>query len=277
MRPEIQDGETVCSLCQQSAELSESHIITDYFIRSLQEDVPMGRTGKTHPASTVVSTVEGIAGGQKQRGLWETQLGMVQPLLCRSCEARFNQYETYFRNTFYESKNKRLKKRDIGHRTTATAVPLAGEVTETREIKADFKKFRLFVLSLLWRADVVKGKFFDEVSLGPIHRERLRKILHDEVPATAEAYPIVTVNLGSIDGATTNCIQKPRCLREGGLRFYAMTLGGFLFLIYVNSEGHPLPSQVLNVSQQQTGTMIVATADGEALIRQIERMSRLSL
>jgi hypothetical protein len=53
---------------------------------------------------------------------------------------------------------------------------------------ADYKKMKLFQLSILWRAAEATGEFFSAVILPTHHRERLRQMLLTENPGADHEY-----------------------------------------------------------------------------------------
>jgi|KBSMisStaDraftv2_1062788.scaffolds.fasta_scaffold733654_1 hypothetical protein len=52
----------------------------------------------------------------------------------------------------------------------------------------DYARFKLLLLSVLWRASVAKGQNYTEVALGR-HEERLRKMLREKDPGLQADYP----------------------------------------------------------------------------------------
>src|SRR6267154_734119 len=105
-----------------------------------------------------MSTRPEIAGGQRQRGYWEKVSGIKEYLLCAACEARFSRYENYFRDFFYGNSPPPLKKLSVGMPFDLSAfIDLDPDILGAKLVKVDYAQFKLFVLSLLWRASVAKG------------------------------------------------------------------------------------------------------------------------
>jgi len=74
------------------------------------------------------------------------QKGYRENLLCEDCEKIINKYETYFANVWYEQQ--KLPKKIVNDRIVLTDL--------------DYTKFKLFHLSVLWRAS---GSKRDKVNL----------------------------------------------------------------------------------------------------------------
>ncbi|MEI8291645.1 MAG: hypothetical protein WCH99_19430, partial [Verrucomicrobiota bacterium] len=103
-----------CRLCDTPGKLIRSHVIPDFFIRSLQRNVPAGKSGQPQPTSIMMSLRPDEEGGQRPRGYWEKRTGIHEPLLCARCEGRFSRYENYFRTFFYGKNPSPLKKIPVG-------------------------------------------------------------------------------------------------------------------------------------------------------------------
>jgi len=165
-------GLSKCRLCGTPGKLIDSHVIPDFFIRSLQRQIPTGKSGQPQPTSIMMSLRPGEEGGQRQRGYWEKQSGINEPMLCAGCESRVSQYENYFRTFFYGKNPSPLKKIPVG--TSVDLSSFAGldpDILGVRAVKMDYTQFKLFVLSLVWRASVAKGNFFEKICLGPNTRQ----------------------------------------------------------------------------------------------------------
>ena len=88
------------------------------------------------------------------------QQGIYEYLLCRECEQLLSPLETYAN--------------DILFRHMDAAPHEVGRIWKFYDI--DYKKFKLFEMSLLWRAGVSNHKMFSAVKLGP-HEEIIRNML----------------------------------------------------------------------------------------------------
>lgn len=60
-------------------------------------------------------------------------------------------------------------------------------------VRVDYLRFRLFALSLLWRASVSSLDFFKDVKLNAIDEERLRSMLVRQDPGSPEDYGMFLV------------------------------------------------------------------------------------
>ncbi len=261
------EEELRCRLCGAANKLINSHIFPDFFIRSLERDIVTGTKGQPQPASIALSTRPEIKSGQRQRGFWEKKLGFKQMLLCAKCEEKFSVYESYFRKFFYGKDPSPLIKRDIGKVITQSGWPTVDFVREVREVLVDYPQLKLFVLSLLWRSGIAIGEFFRDVHLGAKHEERIRTLLLEADPAPDYHYAIVMADLRSGSSTLEDFIEQPTVGRDEGQRFYKLTLGGFMFLIYVTSADEKPPELISSFRLRECGRLTLGIVEATPFLK----------
>ena len=144
-----------CALCDKRAKLRHSHIIPEFQYRPLYD--PRHRF-------SVISTKPQV------RSKWE-QKGAREYLLCEACEQKFSKLESYAKRVIFEDELHLVERLPGG-------VKLGG---------VDYTKFRLYLLSVLWRMGVSGLPMFANVDLGE-HAELLRIALLSEKPGEAHEY-----------------------------------------------------------------------------------------
>jgi hypothetical protein len=257
-----------CKLCGALDPLKSSHIFPDFFIRSLERRIATGVHGQAQPMSILLSTRPEIEGGQKQRGYWEKIVGMKEALLCGKCEGRFSKYENYFREYFYGNAPAPLVKQRVGDVISGPIYGFDG-MRECRVVHLDYVLFKLFVLSLLWRASVAQGKFFQGVSLGHAHEERLADALRSEDPGGEDAYAVGMFDLR--DGASdmVDLIDNPEVARDqNNIRVCRMILGGFAFMVHVGAKGHAPPADLAKACLKTSGSVIMLVVEAAPIMKQ---------
>lgn len=172
------------------------------------------------------------------KGDWYEQKGLHEKLLCFACEQKISAWETYGRAALRGG-------------VLFEAIQ-AGNLVQVKGI--DYKKFKLFLLSILWRASVSSLQFFERVELGK-HNEILRSMLLEENPGTPVEYPCVLFGLRSPTGVMTDLIMQPERLQFQGHRAYRFVFGGFLWAFMVSS--HKLPALVERVAVSPDGHLSV--------------------
>ena len=142
-----------CRLCGEDKELRRSHILSVFFRDDSASMYPTGKNGVPQPFTQPIHTHTGNRFARKQHGYWEQHHGMVEPLLCYDPEQKFSAFEDYAKRFFYGSSD-----------PIRLSVPLLPEPVFT----ADYKKMKLFQLSILWCAAEATGEFFLRSSCRPI-------------------------------------------------------------------------------------------------------------
>jgi hypothetical protein len=224
-----------CRLCRGEKRLRRSHIILEFFSDNSGLMYPTGKSRRLQPFTQPIHTHPGKRFDRKEVGYWEKRHGMVEYLLCEDCEQRFSGFEDYAKRLFYgDSSPIRLQ------------LPLLADPL----FIADYKKLKLFQLSILWRAAEAKGEFYSAVDLGQPHRERLRKMLLNEEPGTETEY---------LCGLTRLVIESPAILEfqrplgmsietgffapvrhdHGTWESFLFVMGGLLWIFCISSTGVP--------------------------------------
>jgi hypothetical protein len=130
-----------CALCLQEVELRRSHIIPEFLYETLYDD--------KHKFQ-VLSIIP-------EKPSWHEQKGLRERLLCSACEQRFSVWERYASLVLKGGV-------PLSYRTEGSIVHIAG---------LNYTQFKLFQLSILWRAGVSSLPFYEKVQLGK-HAETLR-------------------------------------------------------------------------------------------------------
>jgi hypothetical protein len=218
-----------------------------------------------------------MEGGAKQRGYWEKILGIKEYLLCGACEQKFQTNETYVRDLLYGNAPPPLKKLLIG---TSLSLGIAQQdidgLLDAKKVIVDYKKLKLFQLSLLWPAGIARGSFFKNVDLGEFHSTRLRKLLHAENPGLDTDYACVMIDLQHNGNGYTDWIEAPKRSKNGQVN-YQFIIGGYMYLFTVSKQKSRLSAQCCSV--KSSGEMIILVVDARKIIRSktevLHRLGRL--
>jgi hypothetical protein len=192
-----------CRLCLKDKELRNSHIIPEFFYKPLYDD--------KHRINTLISDKEIHAYHQK---------GVRERLLCHDCEQQIGRYENYVRKMFYGG------------------VPLDfPQNPDHLCIKnIEYRKMKLFQMSLLWRASISTHPFFGFINLGP-YEEKIRLMICEENPGSRyEIGCLLVFYQNENNRVVDELILQPMKLRSNGHQSYAFILGGALWLFIVSSH-----------------------------------------
>lgn len=145
-----------CALCKLDSELRNSHIVPEFIHRPVYDD--------KHRS---------LLFGQGESSYRLLQKGLRERLLCDDCEQRIQEFEDYFAQYWYQSH------------------PIPGRIEDAElYLKGfDYRRFKLLMLSIVWRASVSELPEYATVRLGP-HEEQIRRMILDGDPGASDHYPI---------------------------------------------------------------------------------------
>lgn len=203
-----------CRLCQKDEPLKKSHIIPKFLWKPLKIE-----EGKFFAMPSDSSKSE-----------FKMQDGPSERMLCEDCEQQLGRYENYVRQVIYN----KPEERDYGFR-------ISGGATEIKITGLDYTRFKLFQLSILWRAHASQNHFFRNVRLGP-HAEPIRKMLLEERPGNPADYGCFVLGVLENPGKLLDqAIIQPEQVRLGNHRCYQFVMGGFFWYYVVSNHIGELP------------------------------------
>lgn len=196
-----------CKLCGRAEKLCQSHVIPEFVFKPIYDEKHRMRELTDRRKNT--------------RAL---QKGLREPLLCEGCEQHINTWKRYFKEAWYDHQ--------LGpHRAPDDLIVVRG---------LDYSKFRLFHLSVLWRAGVATRREFAQVTLGP-HEPRLRKMLLNADPGSEELYPLFAYLLvfGNDNSVCSKMVGICHRVRISGQWGYQFLFGGAVWNHIVSSHDAP--------------------------------------
>lgn len=220
----------VCKLCQQTADLRKSHVISDMAYNEVINPA-------SHPRMVVVRDVKGrISDKTQQTGFWER-------LLCERCEKQFSKYEKYAAEHLLNAPLPEVKN------ISDLVFTLHG---------LNYASLKLFLLSILWRSSIAKGDFFRGINLGP-HEARLRQMLDSEDPGEPDEYGcVITPFLPEPNLEVSQILSQPISTRGDGHNGCLFSFRGFAFNFYISR--HALLPAVRKSFLTKGGELIMVRA-----------------
>ena len=214
-----------CRLCKREKTLQNSHIIPEFIYKPLYDE--------KHRFS-VLSNLE-------EKGPPKLQKGLREKLLCVDCENHISQFEQYASRVFSGR--------------AGVTVNRQGKFIHLDGL--DYKLFKLFAMSVLWRSGVSSLEFFSEVSLGT-HEPRIREMIRECDPGFPSDYPFMMSPVVFENIAQTDIILSPTGTRADGHRGYRFVFRGIAWIYIVSS--HRLPREVRAAALSDRGrvTMIIS-------------------
>lgn len=225
-----------CKLCLQEKELlNKSHIIPNSFYKIFMDD------DKSFVFTTNVE-IKNKKDRPNKRFTGEFENGV----LCVSCDNKIlGSLDSYGINFFckgFKSNYDLIKIYDVKN--------LGGyDYSIIKNI--DYKKIKLFLLSVLWRASISKREFFKDVDLGP-YENKIRKMILFDDPKLDKDFPIITYSTVDEKLDLNSLIGQPRKVKQYNSHVYVFVINGLIFIYYINDRF--LPSELIEYSPSKENT-----------------------
>lgn len=232
----------ICRLCLNDRVLRNSHIVPEFLYADLYNE-------KGH--------MMGV-NGKGNKGWRPLQQGIREHLFCESCEQHFNEhFEKPFRQQWVLN----------------CPLPCPWHASDQVQISVDYATFKLFHLSVLFRASVSTLPTFAEADLGP-HQEKIRQMIWDRNPGESWQYPIL--GLALLHHKTRELVQLVSLVQRGSfgkVRCYSICYGGVQWWIGVASHKS---IELEDICLQVNGQMLFGTIPWNELgvVQSASRMIR---
>jgi hypothetical protein len=202
---------THCKLCLQEKKLARSHVLPEFFYQNVYDKLHRFASVSSHP--------------RQKTKLFE--IGYRERLLCTDCEGQLSRYESYAAGILRNADDYRLPN------TKVIKIP-----------NFDYRLFKLFGLSLIWRCHASSLHTFQKVRLGP-HAEEIRSMLLAEDPSRPSKYCFALTKINRLGSKETAIIAPGRSQVLGHTAYILMAHGyDWIFIVSSHSrelldEGYP--------------------------------------
>ena len=148
-------------------------------------------------------------------------------ILCQDCDTGvLNEFDNYAARILYG-----YEKQDLNIK-----VYRQNDGVEYRVAKpVDYTLFKLFLLSILWRASVSKLDQFTQVDLGP-HEDRIRQMILNKDPKSVEDYPIVMMHYTVKSEVARSVISFFIRYKSRACHYYVTLIGGVMYMYYMTDR-----------------------------------------
>ena len=196
-----------CALCLKRRKLRRSHIIPEFTYRAIKGEEDRFYT---------FEPLTGEKTGTRQTGVWSY-------LLCDECERFLNdQFEKPFLKYWLE-----------GNALAAVEGKRSAKLTGI-----DYGPFKLFHLSVLFRASATDRHEFDAVDLGD-QQDEIRQMILREEPGLAWKYPIICSAIEGEAGEVMDDFVGAASILVRGHRGYLFTFCGCQWIYVVSRIADP--------------------------------------
>jgi hypothetical protein len=219
-----------CKLCSEDKKLCEqSYIIPNFMYQDLFDE-----NNRMHAIQIKESKIKQL--GSRQTGEFDKYI------LCHSCDNEtLGKLDTYVSLILYDGYPKTFQR---------CARPDGMKYTYFAEI--DYARFKLFLLSVLWRASISDRPLFREVKLGP-HEERIRQMLLNGDPGEQLKYPCLMMTYRHLKEYPGDIVTQPSRSRVNGGHIYKFLIGGMIYIFFISK--HAIPPALMDVAINPKGEM----------------------
>jgi hypothetical protein len=216
-----------CHGCGEIKPLINSHIVPECFCKLLSKP---GKAAKL------------VSSGEYAK---RSPIGVYDPnILCLDCEKKFGVPDDYAFAFLH------------GGRTNFEPVHFEQSLVALAVRDFDYRKLKLFVLSVLWRASISTTDFCNEIRLSEGEKKRLRDIvLYGEEPGDDE-FPICCGKVVFSDRRRPLCCPVEE--NRDNVRLFRISTGEFYFWVKIDTKPWP---QTLSLLVARPGQILYFTAN----------------
>lgn len=217
----------ICNLCLQEKELiKKSHIIPEFIYRN------SGVYDDKHRMYSFDK--EDIL---QNRKIKKVQTGVYDSyILCSQCDnVLISSYEKYASMAIY------------GEEIPVEYCPdciTYGDTSPTLSIcsNVDYSKYKLFLLSILFRASISKDDFFEEVKLSYENQETLRKMVYEGNPSNYNDFPVLIATFAD-SKIPSDIFFNPIKSENDNIITFTFVFAGWSYIFY---EGKNINTESFN-------------------------------
>lgn len=121
-----------------------------------------------------------------------------------------------------------------------------------------YKDFKLFQLSMLWRASISSHKMFKDVSLGR-HESIVREMIMSDTPREPGKYCCVMTVIKNGSDEMADFIDQPEKIRDRGHVVYRFIFGSIIWEYFVSS--HKIPTGINSCILSEKGEVRMKVKD----------------
>lgn len=229
----------ICKFCGTEKKLIRAHIIPE----SLYPTDKNG--GRRH----IVLDLNGeIPNSQLQNGYYDPNL------VCRECEDLFSAGDDYAKGLLIDRRSESVKKSGRG-----TAYFEYADV--------DYKKLKLFFISLLWRAHATSLRSLSEVKIGSKYEAIARTMIRDGNPGSPDDFAVLMLRVaeGQLDRMGASPI--PRKMLPNNIRVYEFLLFGYIAYVKVDQRPYGDPPRSAQLSPGKPLVMLEQSLEKTSFLR----------
>lgn len=208
-----------CKFCGNESNLIEAHIIPAGFFRRINQ--------QDKKALEMLTNREGEHTKRAPIGVYD------KTIVCNNCESIWQEWDKYAQRLL-ASTPLNGQARYIGGKQICYVVD-----------NYDYRKLKLFFISVIWRASVSSQNFFSRISLGQLENIA-KKHIEDADPGTKEDFSVV---LSKFNHPLAKGIFDPYMYQNSGVDYTRFYLASYMADIKVDHKPTPNPLSQLVIAE----------------------------
>jgi len=232
---------SICRLCKEDKTLLKSHIFPEFLYKPIYDE---------NHSFMVISSDSEKRPRHRHKGIYEE-------LLCKSCEGIVGEYENYSAKVLFGNDNKEKR--------VSVKKPFGFIFHDI-----DYTKFKLFQISLLWRASISSRPEIPKIDLGP-HSEKMRRMLLNRIPGEVYEYGCSILFIPDYSKEMVGFIYSPELIPKKikGYTWYRAIFSGLLWAYIVSSHSSLLDNPNIFLSKDGELPVINAGHKGMKFIQKL--------
>ncbi len=198
----------ICKLCGEDRKLIKAHIIPEGFFRPL-------RLGST--SLEIHSNTNGVFPKKSPIGVYDKNI------LCEKCDKYIGLWDDYAHRLLIQNFSDKFAVYE-GNSKVAYKINIY-----------DYKKLKLFFISVLWRASISSQPFYKKIEIG-IHEQILKKMIIDDDPGDPYDY---AVSLAKFIDPAIIAMLDPHRTKFDGINYCQFYITGFVLYIKTDKRNPP--------------------------------------
>jgi hypothetical protein len=218
------DTKNQCRLCLQGKKLIKAHIVPEGFFRplwsgNLAPEMHTNSPGK-YPKRIPI-------------GVYDSTI------LCEECGQKMAPWDNYAQEVLL-------------HRfSEARKILLQGRTVARRIENFDYRRLKLFFISLLWRSSVSKRDEYNRISLGPFE-DRLKDMILAGEPGGSQDFAVI---LARFEDPELTAMLDPHPEKFDSVSFCRFCMTGFL--AYIKVDQRPAPTFLADFFLRENAPLII--------------------
>lgn len=231
----------VCKLCNEYKELQrKNHIIPEFLYKE------GGLFHQKNHNLIALDINEYFKYGKEKILSYKKSSGEYEEYkLCNHCDKNIiGAYESYAR-VFLYGKEIPIKKRPLFTRDK--------DFFTVENI--DYRKLKLFYLSILWRSSFSQKKIFSEINLDVKSYEEIREMILNGIPKSDQVFPIIFMTSVFDKSITSDYLFQPIEIKINDEISYVFAMGGMFIFFYFGKT--PIPMSLGKSILRENGTISI--------------------